>query len=360
MNFTKEIIFRLLPALLIIIFLHTPSIVAANRSLAAEGTITAVTGSNSSSIALQHSNYNDYQFSFIGGNNPNVPATAFFNVRGLTNWEDYNTFSVHLRNNGKSILKIALQIKLSPLVILSVDDNTPCFFHYDGDSALTIISPQDNAIDIAPNESGTLIIPFSSLNFKGRKFPITYFNAWDLQIQSEKNTPAALALSNFSLYAAGELNLPTADRQILGDSSVQIPIEGTESIALYKLPNIGAAFHLLKNYTGIKISPSGRLSVNSQAQKGIIKIIAVVNNTRYEKRILIEPSVRANVTDKNGVKPLLPPANKLKPIFNPNGLLNNPILYTCLRILLILLFIAGTIFFLYGNKLYEKNNKKGQ
>jgi len=302
----------------------------------------------------------DYSVRFTaGGENAGDHADAFFSTYGLTNWSGYNVFSVHVENASDDPVNVGLQVKLSPLVVLRAETGKPCFWRGDGEDLQTVALPVNGMIEIGPKESGQLIVPFSSLAYKNRHFPIGYFTAWNFRINALKAAQADVHFGDFTLYAPGEIILPEIkDDEFLGDDVIQIPLRGAESMAVYQLKDKAAFFRLAKAYTGIELSEDGRLMVSAEAQPQIIKIYADFGGLRIVKNITLKVSDKAGAVDKDGDEPLLPAPDALQPIFNRNDLLAKDLTYKVLRWGGLVIALAGLSVFLYGNYKYEEKLHK--
>lgn len=333
----------------------------AAQSLAEQGNVSLQIGDGISDDQLKNIGNGMYELAFSTANEKNISSSdVFFSVRGLTNWSGYHVISVHVENLSEVAARVGIEVKLSPLVVLNATEGQPCFWQSDGDTVKTIVLPIQGMIELSPQDSGTLFIPFASLSYKERKFPITYFTAWDFHVNAEKNSNIDLRFGAFTLYQSGEVDLPNSTEVIEGDSVIQIPIAGTESIALYHLGDQQASFHLAKEYPGISLSPQGRLSVSAEARPQMIKFLADVEgeNRRFIKNVALKLSDKANVKDKNGDEPLLPPTDTLYPIYDPTSFLAQESTYTILRWALIGIFLVCMGAFLYGNYLYQKEEKR--
>jgi hypothetical protein len=332
----------------------------AAQSLAGQGNVSLHTGAGISDDNLKNIGNGKYEIAFSTANEQNINSSdVFFAVQGLTNWSGYHVISVHVENLSEVLVRVGIEVKLSPLVVITATEGQPCFWQADGEKVKTIVLPIQGMVELSPQDSGTLFIPFESLRYKERKFPITYFTAWDFHVNAEKNSNMDIRFGEFTLYQPGEVDLPDSTDVIEGDTVIQIPIEGAESIALYHLGDKQTSFHLAKKYTGISLTPQGRLSVSADVQPQIIKLFADVEgeNERFIKNVTLKLSDKANVKDKNGDEPLLPPTDKLYPIYDPTSFLTQDRTYIILRWVILGIFLGCMAAFLYGNYLHQKDKK---
>lgn len=294
-----------------------------------------------------------------GGENAGDHADAFFSTYGLTNWSGYDVFSVHVENTSDDPVNVGLQVKLSPLVVLRAEAGKPCFWRGDGEDLQTVALPVNGMVEIGPKESGQLIVPFSSLAYKNRHFPIGYFTAWNFRVNALKDAQVDVKFGDFTLYMPGEIILPEIKNDgFLGDDVIQIPLRGAESIAVYQLKDRAAFFRLAKAYTGIELTEDGRLTVSAEAQPQIIKVFAEFGDVRIVKNITLKVSDKAGVVDKDGEEPLLPAPETLHPIFDRNNLWAKDQTYVLLRWGCLFVALFGLSFFLYGNYRYEEKLHK--
>ena len=332
----------------------------AAQSLTGQGHVLLQTSAGVSDSTLENMGNESYDLSFSAANEKNINSSdVFFAVQGLTNWAGYHVISVHVENRSEVAARVGIEIKLSPLVVMTAAEGQACFWQADGESLKSVVLPVQGMIELSPQDSGTLFIPFDSLSYKERKFPITYFTAWDFHVNAEKNSKMDIRFGEFTLYQAGEIDLPDSFEAIDGDSVIQIPIEGAESIALYSLGTKQSFFHLAKEYSGVSLTPQGRLCVLGDSQPKIIKIFADVEgeNERFIKNVTLKLSDKANVVDQNGGEPLLPATDKLSPIYDPTSFLTQDYIYILIRWGLLTIFLVCLTVFLYGNYLYRKKNR---
>lgn len=360
MNLMNSIICKIL--LVMMIFFCFAETGHAARSLSGQGNVSLQTGAGISDDKLKSIGNGRYEMTFSTANEKNISSSdVFFSVQGLTNWSGYHVISVHVENLSEIAARVGIEVKLSPLVVITATEGQPCFWQADGDTVKTIVLPIQGMIELLSQDSGTLFIPFASLSYKERKFPITYFTAWDFRVNAEKNSNIDLRFGEFTLYQPGEIDLPDSSEAIDGDSVVQIPIEGAESIALYHLGDKQPSFHLAKEYSGISLTSQGRLSVSANVQPQVIKIFADVKgeNQRFIKNVTLKLSDKANVKDQNGDEPLLPSTDKLYPIYDPTSFLTQDRTFIILRWVILGIFLGCMAAFLYGNYFYQREEKNG-
>ena len=344
----------------VMIFFCLVEIGHAAQSVIGQGNISLQTGAGVSDGILENMGNEIYDLSFSAVNEKNINSSdVFFAVQGLTNWAGYHVISVHVENRSEVAARVGIEIKLSPLVVMTATEGQACFWQADGESLKSVVLPVQGMIELSPQDSGTLFIPFDSFSYKGRKFPITYFTAWDFRINAEKNSKLGIRFGEFTLYQADEIDLPNSSETIEGDSVVQIPIEGAESIALYRIGTKQSFFHLAKEYAGVSLTPQGRLAVFGDSQPQIIKIFADMEgeNERFIKNVTLKLSDKANVVDQNGGEPLLPSTDKLSPIYDPTSFWTQDYSYVFIRWGLLTIFLVCLAVFLYGNYVYQKKNR---
>jgi hypothetical protein len=332
----------------------------AAQSLMGQGNVSLQVGDGVSDNELRNIGNERYEMSFSTVNEANINSSdVFFAVQGLTNWSGYQVISVHVENCSDVAARVGIDIKLSPLVVMAPTEGQPCFWQADGDTVKTVVLPIQGMIELSPQDSGTLFIPFDSLSYKERKFPITYFTAWNFRVNAEKNSNIDIQFGDFTLYQLGEIDLPDSSETVTGDSVVQIPIDGAESVALYYISNQETFFHLAKVYDGVSLTPQGRLCVSGDIQPQIIKIFADVEgkNERFIKNVTLKLSDKANIEDQNGSEPLLPAVDKLSPIYDPTSFLTQDRIYSIIRWGILTILLICMAVFLYGNYLYRKKNR---
>ncbi|MBP2631289.1 MAG: hypothetical protein H6Q70_1917 [Firmicutes bacterium] len=332
----------------------------ATQALLGQGNVALYEGAGVFDEKLKNIGHGTYELNFSTANDKNIDSSdVYFSVQGLTNWSGYHMVAVHVENVSDVTARIGIEVKLSPLVVLTATEGQPCFWQADGDTVKTIVLPTQGMIELSPQDSGTLFIPFTSLSYKERKFPITYFTAWNFRVNAPKNSNMDIRFGEFTLYQPGEIDLPDSTDAIEGDTVIQIPLEGAESIALYHLGDKQASFHLAKKYSGISLTPQGRLSVSVDVQPQIIKLFADVEgeNERLIKNVTLKLSDKVNVKDTDGDEPLLLPTDKLYPIYDPTSFLTQDRTYIILRWVIFGIFLGCMAAFLYGNYLHQKDQK---
>jgi hypothetical protein len=227
---------------------------------------------------------------------------VFANSNYLVNdWRAYDSLSLAIKNTGSAVLRLNFAVRNSPLVSLTVDNGQPALWQGSVGQQPTSILPLNGMFEFSPGEAGILTIPFSSLSYAGKHFPIDFFITWNIMFFVLKNERIEAEFGGFTLNRAQAYKrgvAPGRAQNVLeGDDAVPRPIAGAESIAFYKPPAMaGAEFALAADYAGVTISPDGRLVVTDSARPGRVTIVAKdrIGNTAYKYVSIIGPNVWGN------------------------------------------------------------------
>ena len=270
---------------------------------------------------------------------PQADYALTFAMYGLTRWGGCDAVAFAIENNSNVAVRPELSVRLSPLVVLKAVG--PCQWQEENQPPL-VVMPQDGGVAVPPGKRGQLIVPFASLQYRGKNYPIDYFTAWTVDFHVPQEAVVDLRLENFFLYPQGSAlvkNIAQAP-SITGEDSLQAPQRDAESIAQYRLDkNLLGTFQLAAPYEGVSISENGKLRITNQAAAGKVRILALLpNGQQVAKDVFVQADAAAGTVAAEKT------ADSIANLFFQEDS------YRLLRyMLLVLAAVAGIILF-YGNR----------
>lgn len=281
-------------------------------------------------------------------------TTAYFSPSKVEDLENYGALAFHIENKSEGEIKLNFIINESSKNYMLKDDDNILVLEDDEDT-LRRITVSNGVFQLEKGFKGTVYIPFKVLKDK-------YFGeiiSWGMTITCQHGEVKNFDITNFSYMEkrnAENLN-SIALTKISGDIEMPVLTVG-EAIVDYKSED-AVKFFLNDEYKGVSLNEEGRLSVNSDAEEGVVKVFARKENGKeFYFKVNLKKGLTQSLSGVTGKSLATPSIEEVvnKDDFFTKLLLNNKVL-ALFRVILVSIFafVAGT--YLYWRGYFKRLTK---